>query len=400
MVKPIKPVKSRFAYIIKRSVFGVFIGLIMSCDFTDNSSENRDNSTVMIREEPFNSTKGPSARLFTMTNDNGMSVSVTNYGGIITSILFNDAAGEKKDLVLGFDNLESYQGEHPYFGAFVGRYANRIARGRFFIDSDSYDLAVNNGVNALHGGIRGFDKRIWDAMILDSVHVKGIEISGISPHMDEGYPGNLKFKVRYLLNDDNELHIEYEATTDQATVLNLTNHSYFNLNGAGEGDVLDHKVMINADRYTPVDEKLIPTGELRPVDSTPFDFREWRRIGESIKDFNNEQIKYGGGYDHNFVLTGSNTEKLPLSASAIGNKSKILLEVFSSEPGIQFYTGNFLDGNIVGKNDKKYFKHAAFCFETQHFPDSPNQPSFPSTRLNPGDTYRSKTIYKFSLYDN
>lgn len=401
MVRRIDLTKLRLEYrsigiLLLTSLFLISCQEKQSSEVKSHPNESKK-SEIMIKEELYSSSHGPAASLFTISNQNGMSVSITNYGGIITHLTVDDIRGIKRDVVLGFDSLDDYQEEHPYFGALIGRYANRIAEGRFALEGVDYSLAVNNGPNALHGGIKGFDKQMWEAMILDSVHYKGVELSGIRPDMEEGYPGSLKVRVQYLLNDENELIIKYEATTDRTTVVNLTNHSYFNLNGAGNGDILDHMILISADQITPVNESLIPTGEYRNVLNTPFDFNSFQAIGDRINDQSDDQIKFGGGYDHNFVLNKGASEEAIFGASVYSAKTGIKMDVLTTEPGVQFYTANFLDGSIKGKGNKVYNKRSAFCLETQHFPDSPNQPNFPTTVLKAGKTYRSKTIYRFSL---
>lgn len=338
--------------------------------------------------------EGP-AQLFTLKNSNGMTVEITNYGGIITRLFVLDRNGTLDDVVLGFDSLAGYQSEHPYFGAIIGRYGNRIAKGKFSIDGKAYTLAINNDPNALHGGPTGFHKRLWKAGEIKGDGYVGLELSRVSKDMEEGYPGNLSVMVRYLLNNRNELLIEYEATTDQPTVVNLTNHSYFNLKGAGKGDILGHELMIAADKFTPVDKTLIPTGELRPVEGSPFDFRTPTAIGARV-NADDEQIKFGGGYDHNFVLNRQGTG-LQLAASVYEPTTGRFMEVLTEEPGIQFYCGNFLNGSNVGKGGVKYDYRTGFCLETQHFPDSPNRKDFPSTLLKPGEKYRTSTIYRFSV---
>lgn len=343
-----------------------------------------------ITKELFGMSKdGQEVLLFTLSNRNHLSVKITNYGGIITSIMAPDRNGKLADVILGFDNLDAYLGEHPYFGALIGRYGNRIAKGRFSLNGKEYRLAVNDGENHLHGGLVGFDKVIWEATELTTDNEVGLRLTYLSKDGEEGYPGNLSVKVEYRLNDRNELAISYEATTDQPTVVNLTNHAYFNLAGEGSGDVLDHEVMINAQRYTAVSADLIPTGELKSVVGSALDFSSPQKIGARIGE-----VK--GGYDHNYVLDKTGKE-LSLAAKVLEPKSGRVLEVFTTEPGVQFYTGNFLDGTLIGKAGKPYGKQAGFCLETQHFPDSPNQPGFPSTRLNPGELYQQLTIYKFSV---
>lgn len=338
--------------------------------------------------------EGP-AQLFTLKNSNGITVEITNYGGIITRLFVPGRNGTLDDVVLGFDSLAGYQGEHPYFGAIIGRYGNRIAKGKFSIDGKAYTLAINNDPNALHGGPTGFHKRLWKVSEIKGDGYVGLELSRVSKDMEEGYPGNLNVTVRYLLNNRNELLIEYEATTDQPTVVNLTNHSYFNLKGAGKGDILDHELMIAADKFTPVDKTLIPTGELRPVEGSPFDFRTPTAIGARV-NADDEQIRFGGGYDHNFVLNRQGTG-LHLAATVYEPSTGRFMEVLTEEPGIQFYCGNFLNGSNVGKGGVKYDYRTGFCLETQHFPDSPNRKDFPSTLLKPDEKYRTSTIYRFSV---
>lgn len=339
--------------------------------------------------------EGKAVELYTLTNRNGMEASITTYGAIVVSLTAPDRDGKYADVVLGFDRLEGYLAGHPYFGAIVGRYGNRIAKGKFTLDEKEYTLAVNNGENHLHGGIKGFDKAVWQARA--SIKKTGVELAltYTSADGEEGYPGNLAVKAVYTLTNDNELKIEYSATTDKPTPVNLTNHSYFNLAGQGSGDILGHELMIAADRFTPVDQGLIPTGELRPVEGTPFDFRKPTAIGARIEQAD-EQLKFGGGYDHNFVLNKQQQGALELAASVYELKSGRRMEVFTTEPGIQFYCGNFLDGTNVGKGGKVYNFRNGLCLETQHFPDSPNKPEFPSVILKPGKEYSTTTVYKFS----
>ena len=331
--------------------------------------------------------------LYTLTNHQGMRVAITNYGGIVVSIVVPDRNGKPGDVVLGFENLDGYLAKEPYFGALIGRYGNRIGNARFMLNGVVHKLPANDGPNSLHGGLQGFDKRVWTAHEIRGEH-PALELTYLSKDGEEGYPGNLSAKVVYTLTDDNALRIDYTATTDKDTVLNLTNHSYFNLAGEGHGDVLKHQIMINAGRFTPIDGTLIPTGELRKVDGTPFDFRQPVSIGARI-DADDEQIKYGKGYDHNFVLNRSGAG-LSLAARVTDPESGRVLEVLTTQPGLQFYTANFLDGSIHGKGGKPYGRRSAFCLETQHFPDSPNKPSFPSTELKPGQTYHQITVFKFS----
>jgi aldose 1-epimerase len=349
-----------------------------------------------IVRKPFGKTpEGQAVELYCLTNRNGMQASIMTYGGIVVSLTAPDRDGRYADVVLGFDRLEDYLAGHPYFGALIGRYGNRIAKGRFTLDGTPYTLAVNDGENHLHGGIRGFDKAVWQAR--GAIEKTGLEVAlaYASADGEEGYPGNLAVKVVYTLTDSNELKIEYSATTDKPTPVNLTNHSYFNLAGQDSGDILGHELAIAADRFTPVDKGLIPSGELRPVAGTPFDFRQPTAIGARIEQAD-EQLQFGGGYDHNFVLNRRQEGALELAASVYEPKSGRLMEVFTTEPGIQFYSGNFLDGTNVGKGGKVYNRRNGLCLETQHFPDSPNKPAFPAVILRPGREYSTTTVYRFS----
>ncbi|MEL7376488.1 MAG: aldose epimerase family protein [Bacteroidota bacterium] len=334
------------------------------------------------------------AYLFRLTNSSGMEVEITNYGGIIKSIRVPDRVGELTDVVLGFDTLDGYLGDHPYFGALVGRYCNRIAQGRFSIDGQEYQLATNNGPNHLHGGVAGFSHKLWKAETFKSDKQLGIDLKYISLDSEAAYPGNLEVTARYTLMDDNILSIDYEATTDKPTVINLTNHSYFNL--AGQGDVLDHELMICADTFTPVNASLIPTGEYRSVADTPFDFRSFTPIGLRIGS-RTEQMVLGGGYDHNFVLDRQTESDLELAASLYDPTSGRTLDVLTTEPGMQLFTTNFENSHLIGKGGQPIPKHGAVCLETQHFPDSPNQSAFPTTTLRPGEVYRSRTDFRFGL---
>ena len=331
---------------------------------------------------------------FILSNNNGMEVRIITYGGVITSWTAPDKNGDYKDIVLGYNTLAEYEAETPYFGALIGRYGNRIAKGKFSLDNQEYTLAVNNGVNHLHGGLKGFDKVIWDAKTIVSDSTVALELSYLSKDKEEGYPGNLETKVTYTLNNKDELSVNYEATTDKPTIVNLTQHSYFNLTADFNQDILGHELVINADSFLPVDNTLIPTGEFRDVTGTPFDFKTSKAIGTHI-DNENIQLKNGLGYDHCWVLNDQNTG-VRFVASAYEPVSGRLLEVFSDEPGIQFYSGNFLDGTLPSKNNGVYQHRTGFCFETQHYPDSPNQKNFPSARLNPGEKYNSKTVFRLS----
>ena len=358
---------------------------------------------VAVAQESFGTTAdGTPVDLYTLTNANGMELRVTNYGGIITTLRVPDRDGNLEDVTLGYDALDGYLEATPYFGAIIGRYGNRIAKGAFTLDGETYQLATNDGQNHLHGGVTGFDKVVWNAEPFEDTGRRGIVFTYTSPDGEEGYPGTLQARVTYALTDDNTLVFDYEATTDEATPVNLTQHAYFNLAGVEDSgqsapDVLTHELMIDADAFTPVDATLIPTGELRPVAGTPFDFTEPTPIGARI-DADDEQIRFGPGYDHNFVLNRGTdgAGALALAATVYEPTSGRMMEVYTTEPGIQFYSGNFLDGSITGKHGVVYQRRTGFCLETQHFPDSPNQPDFPSTILRPGETYRSQTEYRFS----
>jgi aldose 1-epimerase len=332
--------------------------------------------------------------IYTLTNANRVEMRVITYGGIITSLKVPDRSGHFDDVVLGFDTMDGYLKDPPYFGALIGRYGNRIAKGQFTLDGQAFKLATNNGPNHLHGGVKGFDKVLWNAMPADAAEGVSLTLTRRSGDGEEGYPGNLQVSVRYMLTDKNELAIEYRATTDKATPINLTQHSYFNL-AANNGDILGHQLTLNASRYTPVDSTLIPTGELALVEGTPFDFRVPTAIGQRIA-LDHVQLKNGNGYDHNLVLdrTGPGLER---AAFVVEPSSGRTIEIVTTEPGIQLYSGNFLDGTIIGKGGRVYKQRSGFCLETQHFPDSPNRPSFPSTILRPGQTYASKTVLTFGV---
>lgn len=340
-----------------------------------------------------------SIKLYKLTNARGMQVHVTNYGATITSILVPDRKGALGDVALGYGNVEGYINaiDRPYFGSIVGRYGNRIAKGTFTIDGQQYTLKTNNGPNHLHGGMMGFDKVVWNAKPTGDQNWTGVELKYLAKDGEEGYPGNLDVTVTYMLTNDNEIIVEYLATTDKATHLNLTQHTYFNLKGEGEGDILGHELKINADRYTPTDETAIPKGELASVEGTPFDFRTSKPIGRDIGQ-EHEQLKFGLGYDHNWVLNEAADESgMRLAAELYEPTSGRVMTITTQEPGIQFYCGNFLDGRLKGKSGKAYQHRGGLCLETQHFPDSPNQASFPSTLLRPDQKYQSKTIFKFSV---
>ena len=336
---------------------------------------------------------GAQTDILTLRNANGVTIRAITYGGIITSIEVPDRAGRSGDIALGFDSLAGYLTAHPFFGAIIGRYGNRIGAGTFTLDGAQYTLATNNGPNNLHGGEKGFDKQVWNAQAVPGRNA--IEFTRTSVNGEEGFPGNLSVRVTYELTDKNELIVEYFATTDKATPVNLTQHTYFNLAGEGSGDVLGHQLTINADRYTPVGDTLIPSGELAPVQGTPFDFRQPTAIGARINGAH-AQLKNGLGYDHNWVLNRSG-DGLQLAARVVEPTSGRTLEITTTEPGLQFYSGNFLDGTIKGKGGHVYGHRAGFCLETQHYPDSPNKPEFPSTILRPGQEYRSRTVFAFGV---
>ena len=333
------------------------------------------------------------ASVYRLQNDNGMEVLVSAYGGIIQRLTAPDRHGRYEDVVLGFDTMDEYFGKHPYFGAIVGRYANRIGNSRFDIGGTTYDLTPGKGGHHLHGGSKGFDKVLW-RVLPSEVSSRSLRLSHVSEDGDEGYPGELSVQVDYALSERNELTISYFATTDKTTIVNLSNHSYFNLGMSDDGDILDHVVELNADYFTPVNSEMIPNGELREVTGTPMDLRQPTRIGDRI-DLVDEQLEYGGGFDHNWVLNRE-SGGLQFAARVTEPESGRILEVSTTEPGLQFYTGNRLDGSIVGKAGRTYRGRSGFCIETQHFPDSPNQPAFPSTVLEPGETYLSMTVYTFS----
>jgi aldose 1-epimerase len=348
-----------------------------------------------VDKTPFGNTQdGKAVDLYTLTNDRGASVKFIAYGGIITAINVPDRWGKLDNVVLGFKELADYESMNPYFGALVGRYGNRIGGAKFTLDGTQYQLAANNGPNSLHGGTKGFDKVVWAVEPLSSVSGAAARLNYTSKDGEEGYPGTLTVQVVYSLTNDNELRIDYEATTDKPTVVNLTSHSYFNLAGDGTGGIDDHILTINADRYTPVDATLIPTGQLASVTGTPFDFRQGAPIGARIRS-NDPQMAYGRGYDHNFVLNRSGSG-LSLAARVYEPRSGRIMEISTTEPGVQFYSGNFLDSTLVGAAGQQYRQTDGFCLETQHFPDSPNKPSFPTTVLKPGETLKSTTIHKFS----
>jgi aldose 1-epimerase len=374
----------------------ITISILSTLNFAQASSPKEKNEISM---STFGLIADRLADFYTMRNANGIEVRATNYGGVILSLRVPDKNGKFDDVVLGFNDPADYQENAPHFGGIIGRYANRIADGKFKLDGASYTLAKNNGPNSLHGGIKGFDKAFWQAEPFDNPRGVGIVLTYTSKGGEEGFPGNLNAKVTYTLTADNELIFDYEATTDKATPINLTQHTYFNLSGEGNGDVLAHELMLNADRFTPINKTMIPTGELRAVKGTPLDFTKATIIGTRIND-SYEQLLLANGYDHNFVINesddGSKDDALKLAARVHEPSSGRVLEVYTTQPAVQFYSGNSLDG-IRGKRGHVYKQHDGFALETEHFPDSPNHPDFPSTILRPGQTFHSRTIYKFSV---
>lgn len=350
-------------------------------------------STTEVQQKRFGvASGGRPVILYTLKNSHGVEISAMNYGGIIQSIRVPDRNGKFADIVLGHDTAEGYMPNPPYIGAIVGRYANRIANGTFTLDGKTYTLPKNDGPNTLHGGTtKTFDKVIWESQPLKDKN--GVSFTYLSADGDDGFPGNLKVTVTYVLTDSNELVIDYYATTDKATPINVSQHSYFNLKGEGNGDILDHEIMINADKFTPVDKNLIPTGELRPVKGTPFDFTKSTKIGTGIED-KDEQLTLAHGYDHNWVINRKG-DGLTLAARVYEPTSGRVLEVTTTQPGVQFYTGNFLDGTVTGKEGHVYKRRYGLCLETQHFPDSPNHPKFPNTILRPGEKFHQETVFKF-----
>jgi len=355
--------------------------------------KNYTHSLLPMTKNNFNKTlEGKQTKLYTLTNKNGVKVEITNYGATIVSIHVPDKNGKFKDIALGYDSIDEYISGNVFLGATVGRFANRIANGKFNINGKTYHVAVNNGKNHLHGGLKGFNTVVWDASSIEGKQT--LELEYISKDGEENYPGNLSTKIIYRLTEENELQISYQATTDKTTIVNLTHHSYFNLAGEGNTSILDHELMIDSDQFTPLNNNQIPTGEYRETTNTPFDFKKLTPIGKRI-DIDNEQLKIGSGYDHNWILK-NNKNKVALVAAVHEPISGRYLEVFTNQPGIQCYTSNFLN-DIIGKSGKTYHNRSAFCLETQHFPDSPNQSNFPSTILEPNENYAYTCIYKFSV---
>ena len=377
---------------MKHLIFLFCLTFILTCK--SDTAEKKANISQPIPVDPAKfdlSVNDKLTMLFTLKNKSGIVCQITNYGGRVVSLWTPDRDGNFEDIVLGYDHIQGYLGSNEkYFGAIIGRYANRIGNGSFLLNGKQYHLQKNDGKNHLHGGGRGFNRVVWDAKLIDE---QKLELSYLSPHGEEGYPGNLSVKVHYTLTDKDELKIEYWATTDAPTPVNLTHHSFFNLQGAGNGGIQNHKLKIDADNYTPVDSTLIPTGKIISVAGTPMDFRKAKFIGKQIDD-DFEQLIFGNGYDHNWVLNKKNDE-ISLAAEVTEPNTGRSMQVFTNEPGIQFYTGNFLNGLDKGKNGKPYYRREAFCLETQHFPDSPNHQNFPNTILQPGEAYFSTCIYKF-----
>ena len=383
-----------------------FAGLLLSgCKNTSESEQNNTNTNeelnqtaMRIEKSDFGQTAtGEAVQKYTITNDQGLEMSVISYGGIITDLKVPDKNGNYQDVVLGLDSVSQYENGSPYFGAIIGRYGNRIANSKFSLDGEEYQLEANDGPNSLHGGNKGFDKVVWNVEESTNADSATLKLTYTSPDGEGGFPGNLETTVTYTLNSDNELIIKYEATTDKKTVVNLTQHSYFNLSGDFSKKITDHIVEINADEYLPVNQTLIPTGEIRPVEGTPFDFTEPTAVSKGMEqEKTNEQLKRGPGFDHCWVLNNQDSG-VRFAASAYDPDSGRFMEVYTNEPAMQFYTGNFLDGTLPAKGGGTYGKRTGFCMETQHYPDSPNQDDFPSTVLEPGETYTSQTSYKFSV---
>jgi aldose 1-epimerase len=351
---------------------------------------------MKIIKEPFGEFEGEKVDIYTLKNANQVEIKITSYGGIVTSIKVPDKNGKIDDVALGYNNLQDYIENNPYFGAVIGRYGNRIRNAKFTLGGEEYTLAKNDGENSLHGGLKGFDKVLWDAEPVIGEDSQSLKLTYLSRDGEEGFPGNLKVTVTYTLADDNSFRIDYSATTDKPTVVNLTNHTYWNFAGEGAGDILRHELMLNADSFTPVDQGLITTGEIRPVENTVMDFRKPTAIGDRI-DSDDEQLKFGKGYDHNWVLISNENDRLKLAATVYEPVSGRFMEIFTTEPGVQFYSGNFLDGTITGKSGRAYGFRSGFCLETQHFPDSPNRPEFPSVVLRPGEKYKTSTVHIFSV---
>ena len=368
---------------------------ILLCLAVLSSKSFSEENLARLSSYPFGTlSDGREVNAFVLKNARGMSVQILDLGGVIASIKVPDSSGNFADVTTGFDYPQPYLDGAGYMGAIVGRYANRISGGKFSIDGIDYSLAKNNGDNAIHGGLVGFDKKIWDVEFLVSLHDSKLKLSTFSPDGEEGYPGRVEVSVTYTLNDQNQLTIDYSATSDKATIINLTNHAYFNLDGHQAGSILEHEVMLNANHFTPIDESSIPTGVILDVAGTPLDFRQRKAIGLDIES-EDRQMTFGSGYDHNFVINHSEPGSVSLAAEVYSPNSGRVMKVYTDQPGVQFYTGNFLNGKLVGKEGAVYGRRSAFCLETQHFPDSPNKPTFPSTILQPGDQFASRTIFEF-----
>jgi aldose 1-epimerase len=381
--------KSRIGFVF--SAIAIIL-LLLSCEgkteTAEKSTEAKEQAKMSITKESFGKMpNGKQVDVYTLTNANGIRARISCYGATLVSLQLPDRQGKLADVALGFDTLDGYFTDHPYFGVTVGRYGNRIGGAKFTLNGVEYKLAANNGPNHLHGGIKGFDKVLWESEQIQNPDEVGVKLTYMSKDGEEGYPGNLACVVTYTLNNDDELKISYEAITDKPTVVNLTNHTYWNLAGQGNGDIRSHELMLNADKFTPVDEGLIPTGEIKSVKGSPMDFTKPMPIGSRI-----DQVP--GGYDHNYVLNRTG-QGLSLCARVYEPTSGRVLEIYTTEPGVQFYSGNFLDGSIKGKSGKVYKKHYGFCLETQHFPDSPNQPEFPSVVLEPSQKYETVTVHRF-----
>jgi aldose 1-epimerase len=369
-------------------LFGSTLALVMLGMVACGNNKSKD----MVTTQSFGTFDGKEVSLYTLTNKKGDVIKLSNYGAAIVEIIVPDRNGKKENITLGYDNFEGYAKGDKYFGKVVGQYANRIAKGKFTLDGVDYTLAINNAPNALHGGPTGWHSRVWDAQVLKNTDFPAVRFTYNKPDMEEGYPGNVVAEVVYTWTDNDEIILDYKVTTDRKTVVNITNHAYFNLHGAGVGDILDHEAVIKASAFTPVDSTLIPTGEIRPVEGTPFDFRTPHLIGERI-GMDYDQLKLGGGYDHNFVL--DNAEEV--DATVYDPSTGRVLEVLTDQPGVQLYTGNFLDGTQTGHGGKVYKYRSGFCLETQHFPDSPNQAAFPSVILMPEEPFLSSTTFRFSV---
>jgi aldose 1-epimerase len=381
----------------RMALAGLTVLLVAAVGFSGALASNNTHKPGSVKKEPFGSVGGQAVDIYTLTNRNGMEVKILTYGGIIQSVKVPDRRKHFENVTLGFDNLTDYVERSPYFGCITGRYANRIALGKFTLDGVTYQLPINNPPNSLHGGTVGFDKHIWATTVIQNRDGVGLRMTFTSPHLDQGYPGTLRSEVVYFLTDKNEIRMDYRATTDRKTIVNLTNHAYWNLEGEGSGSIDDHVLKLNASHYTPVDPTLIPTGAIDPVAGTPMDFTRSTAIGDRIRD-SFEQLVIGRGYDHNWVLdrrSPSDTSMIR-AASVREPDSGRVLEIFTTEPGIQFYSGNFLDGTLVGTSGRMYRQGDGFALETQHYPDSPNKPNFPSTVLRPGQVYKTTTIYQFS----